>query len=134
MDKEVYEVRLSNWKQVVQQCQNRPKEMTQEEWLEQHDIPRGQFYYWLRKIRKGALAEIASNNTSIAPAAVEMAAAAEPVTFAEIDLTKMQDCSASDSSSQAAAVIRLGRLSVELSNSADEHLIFGILKAVSHAC
>ena len=35
MDKEVYEVRLAGWKQVVQQCQERPAGMTQKEWLAQ---------------------------------------------------------------------------------------------------
>ncbi len=29
MDKEVYEVRLANWKRVVQQCQDRPAGTTQ---------------------------------------------------------------------------------------------------------
>ena len=34
MDKEVYEVRLANWKQLILQCQNRPVGMTQKDWLE----------------------------------------------------------------------------------------------------
>lgn len=34
MDKEVYEVRLANWKQLILQCRNRPADMTQKDWLE----------------------------------------------------------------------------------------------------
>ena len=60
MDKEVYEVRLAGWKQVVQQCQERPAGTTQKEWLAQNEIPEAQFYYWLRKVRKEALTEIAA--------------------------------------------------------------------------
>ena len=108
MDKEVYEVRLAGWKQVVQQCQERPAGTTQKEWLAQNEISEAQFYYWLRKVRKEALTEI--------------------------DLTKMRSFDNPSASAPAAAVIRFGQLSVELSNNADEHLISGILRAVSHAC
>ncbi len=134
MDKEVYEVRFANWRQVVRRCQERPAGTTQKEWLEQNEIPEGQFYYWLRKIRKEALTEIAVANGCTTVAATTERTAAEPVAFAEMDLTKMQGDMNPCSSTQAAAVIRFGRLSVELSNNADEHLISEILKAVSHAC
>ncbi len=136
MDKEVYEVRLDNWKQVIQQCQERPVGTTQKEWLEQNEIPKGQFYYWLRKIRKLALTEIAATDggTAVTPVADGTATVAEPVSFAEIDLLKMQGGMNSCSSIKTAAVVRFGQLVVELSNNADERLISGILKAVSHAC
>ncbi len=135
MDKEVYEVRLANWRQVIQRCQVRPAGTTQKEWLKQNEIPETQFYYWLRKIRKETLAEIAATNgsTAVAPT-VDGTTTDEPVAFAEIDLTKMQNDMDPCPSFQAAAVIRFGQLSVELSNNADEHLISGILGAVSHAC
>ena len=54
-----------------------------------------------------------------------------PVTFAEIDLNKAQLYT--EPRQHAAAVIRLGQLTVELSNDADDRLIARILKAVSHA-
>ena len=53
-----------------------------------------------------------------------------PVTFAEIGLNKAQLYTESQ---QHAAVIRLGQLTVELSNDADDRLIARILKTVSHA-
>lgn len=135
MDKEVYEVRLAGWKEVVQQCQERPAGTTQKEWLAQNEIPEAQFYYWLRKIRKEALTEIAAaNGCTAAPVAESTDSSAAPVAFAEIDLTKMQSFDNPSASAPAAAVIRFGQLSVEFSNNADEHLISGILRAVSHAC
>ena len=148
MDKEVYEVRLANWKQLILQCQNRPDGMTQKDWMEQHEIPESQFYYWLRKIRKEALSEMAvadnKKETLSEPAVAdskesslvvaEGSTPASSVTFAEIDLTKVQEYQESEQPNSAAAVIRIGKLSIELSNTADERLISGILKAASYAC
>lgn len=135
MDKEVYEVRLANWKQLILQCQNRPDGMTQKDWMEQHEIPQSQFYYWLRKIRKEALAEMAVADSKESSLAVtEVSRLASPVAFAEIDLTKVQEYQESGQQNSAVAVIRFGKLSIELSNTADERLISGILKAASHAC
>ena len=71
MDKEVYEVRLASWKQIVQQCQSRPAGITQKNWLEKHGIQRSQFYYWLRKVRREALAEMAgSDHKEVVPASM----------------------------------------------------------------
>ena len=135
MDKEVHEVRLANWKQLILQCQNRPDGMTQKDWMEQHEIPQSQFYYWLRKIRKEALAEMAVADSKESSLAVtEVSRLASPVAFTEIDLTKVQEYQESGQQNSAVAVIRFGKLSIELSNTADERLISGILKAASHAC
>lgn len=132
MDREVHEVRLANWKQLILQCQNRPAGMTQKEWMNQHNIPESQFYYWLRRVRREALAEMADTDSKESSLAVtEVSRLASPVAFAEIDLTKVQEYGQQNS---ASAVIRIGKLSIELSNTADERLISGILKAASHAC
>ncbi len=32
------QVRLNQWTQEIQDCQNRPKDMTVDEWCEQHNI------------------------------------------------------------------------------------------------
>lgn len=135
MDKEVHEVRFANWKQLILQCQSRPAGISQKDWLEQHEIPESQFYYWLRKVRKEALSEIkAADHKDAAPTVLTEKNPVSPVAFAEIDLAKVQEYQESLPKSTPAAVIRFGGLSVELSNIADERLISEILKAVSHAC
>ena len=134
MDKEVYEVRFANWKQLILQCQNRPVGMTQKDWLEQHEIPAPQFYYWMRKVRKEAIAEMAdSDHTEAVPTAMTGDGLAAPVTFAELDLSKAQLYADPHRQHAAAAIIRLGELTVELFDDADDQLLAGILKAVSHA-
>ena len=52
MDKSTHEIRLAHWKQIIEQCQSRPKEQTAKQWLEEHDISDKAYYYWLRKIRR----------------------------------------------------------------------------------
>lgn len=52
MDKNTHEIRLMQWTQIIEQCQNRPKEQTAKQWLAEHDISDKAYYYWLRKIRK----------------------------------------------------------------------------------
>ena len=131
MDKEVDEVRLAGWKKVIQECQSRPAGMTEKAWLEQNGIPRYRFFYWLRKVRREAISEMSSSEDGQSLPAVRHEAG-QTVTFAEIDVTKLG--TAAPAQNQPAAVIRYGQLAVELSNGADEALIAGIIKAVSHAC
>ena len=52
MDKSTHEIRLAHWKQIIEQCQSRPKSQTAKQWLEEHDISDKAYYYWLRKIRR----------------------------------------------------------------------------------
>ena len=52
MDKITYEVRLANWKNIVEQCNNRPKGTTIKQWLTEHEINDKTYYYWLRRLRR----------------------------------------------------------------------------------
>ena len=51
MDQSTHEVRLANWKAVIEQCQTRPKGQSAKQWLDAHGISDKKYYYWLRKIR-----------------------------------------------------------------------------------
>lgn len=54
MDKITHEVRLNNWKQIIEQCQSRPEKQTAKKWLAENGISEKSYYYWLRKIRNQA--------------------------------------------------------------------------------
>ena len=43
---------IHHWKEIIEQCQSRPKEQTAKQWLKEHDISDKAYYYWLRKIRR----------------------------------------------------------------------------------
>lgn len=89
-----------------------------------------QFYYWLRKVRREALTEMAgADHKEVVPTSMAGNDLAAPVTFAEIDLNKAQLYT--ESQQHAAAVIRLGQLTVELSNDAEDRLIAGCFSSAA---
>lgn len=130
MDKSTHEVRMAHWKEVVAQCQARPEGQSAKEWMNENGIREKQYYYWLRKIRSEAYAEMKSRNLPETSAPGQNT----PAVFAEIPVSRE---SSSDGISvlklKPDAVIRIGSAAVELSNSASGELIAGIIKAVTHA-
>ncbi len=47
--------RLQQWEVQISECQNRPKEMTVDEWCEQHSITKANYYYRLKRVREAYL-------------------------------------------------------------------------------
>ena len=45
MDQTTHEVRLANWKAIIEQCQARPKGQTAKQWMVENDISDKQYYY-----------------------------------------------------------------------------------------
>ena len=86
MDKTTHEIRLANWKQLIEQCNSRPKDQTAKQWIEEHNISEKQYYYWLRKIRAKAYGEMESKGL-MAPA---MPKGSETV-FAEIPCRRVEN-------------------------------------------
>ena len=54
MDKITHEIRLNNWKKIVEECNNRPNGTTVKEWLATNGIKEKTYYYWLRRVRRDA--------------------------------------------------------------------------------
>lgn len=52
MDKITHEVCLANWKNTIEQCNDRPQGMTVKQWLEENSINEKTYYYWLRRVRR----------------------------------------------------------------------------------
>ena len=64
MDTCTHEVRLNQWKLIVEQCQNRPEGKTARQWLAENGIQEKSYYYWLRKVRKKAYSQLSDGNAS----------------------------------------------------------------------
>lgn len=126
MDKITHEVRLANWKNIIEQCNNRPKGTTIKQWLTEHDINDKTYYYWLRRVRQEVYSKMNANVPS-----VMRESETEPVTFAEIPLMS-QKISASDSF-QSDAIIRSGDVIVGISNSISHRLLDHILEVTKYA-
>ena len=52
MDSLTHNVRCANWLNIINQCQERPANVTVRQWLKDNDINEKYYYYWLRKFRK----------------------------------------------------------------------------------
>ena len=50
MDTITHEIRLANWKSLIEQCNSRPEGQTAKQWLADHGISEKQYYYWLRMV------------------------------------------------------------------------------------
>lgn len=54
MDQSTHEVRLSHWRAIIEQCQQRPEGQTIGAWLRENGISDKQYYYWQRLLRREA--------------------------------------------------------------------------------
>ena len=123
MDQTTHEVRMANWKAIIEQCQARPKGKTAKQWLAENDIPEKQYYYWLRRIRTAAVKQAS------VPALSKEAGKLPAVSFAEIPAREMQ----LQSEDTPAVVIKTKKSTIEISNAVSEELMIKLVKVVSHA-
>ncbi len=126
MDKITHEIRLSNWKAVIEQCSLRPEGQTVKQWLADNGINEKTYYYWQRQVRKEVFGQ------SGLPQPIENQKAA-PVSFAEIPVIPMQAESSLEAAFHADAVIRTGNTTIGLSNSISDRLLERIIGGLVHA-
>lgn len=126
MDKITHEIRLSNWKAVIEQCSLRPAGQTVKQWLADNGINEKTYYYWQRRIRKEGLKQ-----TNL-PQAVQSQEPAS-VSFAEIPLIPAQNEAAMETSFHADTVIKTGNTAIGLSNSISDRLLDRIMGGIGHA-
>ena len=109
MDQLTHTVRRSNWINIIRQCQDRPAGTTAKQWLVENDISEKSYYYWLRKIRREVCEqeELQKVTNPSALSFVEI-----PVKTA-LDIAPVPTVPATMT---PVAVIRSGRLTLELSN------------------
>ena len=122
MDQSTHEVRLANWKAVIEQCQTRPKGQTAKQWLDANGISSKKYYYWLRKVRSDVYKQASA---ALIPSEEEKLPV---VSFAEIpakDVLSLNDPSA--------VVIKTKKSTIEIPTNIPESLMIKLVKAVSHA-
>ena len=116
MDQLTHNVRRSNWINIIRQCQDRPAGTTAKQWLVENDISEKSYYYWLRKIRR-EVCEQEGLQEDTNPSALS---------FVEIPVKTALDTTpvpAVPAAMTPVAVIRSGRLTLELSNDISESLL-----------
>lgn len=125
MDQSTHDVRRANWLKIVNQCKERPANVSAKQWLADNGIKEKAYYYWLRKFRKEAYDQM------LVPAV----ARPEEISFAEVPIPmdnppKPMSCTLY---SDSVAVIRCGSISIEISNDISEAILNRLLQEVTHA-
>ncbi len=123
MDKTTHDIRLANWKAIIERCQSRPQDQSAKQWLAANNVPEKQYYYWLRKIRSMAYQEM---NVSLP--VVSNSKDTVPASFAEFSGHDLLE-----PGSTAAVIIRTSRSTIEISSGVSERLMIKLVKAVTHA-
>ena len=125
MDKITHEIRIANWKAVLEQCHARPKGQTARQWLLEQGISEKSYYYWQRKIRQNVYEQI---QPSKLPAIQEKGT----ITFAEVPVAPPMSHETSGIAFKADAVLQIGKVTVGLSNSVSDTLLRKMMEAAGH--
>lgn len=122
MDQSTHDVRRASWSGIITECQQRPANVSAKQWLADNGIKEKAYYYWLRKFRREACEKMQ----------LPAVKTPEEVSFAEIDMPAPVPAML-PASSHAAATIRVGGVTLEVSNSISEPLLKMLLQEVIHA-
>ncbi len=127
MDQSTHDVRRANWLNIVNQCQNRPADMSVKQWRAENGIKEKTYYYWLRKFRKEACNQMQLPTVT----------AKTDVTFAEVTMpivaANTETAPPNAPHGSTVAVIKCNGLTIELSNDISEGLLSRLLQEVTHA-
>ena len=126
MDQITHQVRLANWKKIVEQCNNRPQGTTVKQWLIDNGISDKTYYYWLRRVRQDVYSQM-----ELELPIVPSPSGQPTVTFAEIPMPARSDHVGD--SFQADAIIRSGSMVISISNSISDSLLVKLLEVAGHA-
>lgn len=118
------QVRLNQWALEVKDCMNRPKDMTVDEWCEQHNIKKAKYYWRLKRVRQACLEQVktpAENFVELpAPIQHTMSLPSLPVTT-------------NDNSSTVAVLRTSSGISIELQECASVEFVKNLIGALTNA-
>ena len=118
------QVRLSQWALEIQDCQNRPKDMTVDEWCEQHNIKKANYYWRLKRVRQALLEQMevpAANFVELSiPVKNTSRSSPAPVISCNNDST-------------VAVLHATGGISIEIKESATADFIKNLIGAIANA-
>lgn len=117
-------VRLNQWALDIQNCQNRPKDMTIKEWCEQHGITKANYYWRLKRVRQTLLEQMDVSEGGFVELPVPNQNTIPAVRKPELS---------GDNNSTAATIYIARGISVEIRESATAEFIKKLIGAVSNA-
>ena len=124
MDQSTNEIRRKNWLGIVNQCVERPVNVSVKQWLADNGVKEKAYYYWLRKFRKESYGQMqvpeARRSAEVSFAEIHM-----PVTVPAVHMYQTDQ--------SPSAVIRFGNISIEISDGISEELLRHIMQEASRA-
>lgn len=132
MDQITHNVRGAQWLEIVTQCQNRPEGTTVKQWLSDNGIKEKAYYYWLRKFRKQAYAQMHLPSTEVS--------VGSDISFAEVSIPDQRPTGIPKATEETTveairpvAVIKNADITIALTNEVSDSLLSRILREVAHA-
>lgn len=132
MDQITHNVRSAQWLEIVTQCQNRPEGTIVKQWLSDNGIKEKAYYYWLRKFRKQAYAQMHLSSTEVS--------VGSDISFAEVSIPDQRPTGIPKATEETTveairpvAVIKNADITIALTNEVSDSLLSRILREVAHA-
>ena len=110
------QTRLSEWADMVRDCQNRPQGMKIDEWCQMHGITKANYYWRLRRVREAFL-----EATDITP------------TFVELPVPAPTETTAAVTPKVVAILKGTNQLTLEITDQASPSFLNTLLGAMNHA-
>ena len=128
MDKCTHEVRKQYWKNIINQCLQRPEGMTVKQWLDENSICEQTYYHRLKRIRQEIyeLATTSSNTACVKTMRSEVA-------FAEVPLPGMNPVAPDGNGFRPDITIQTGSVLIGVSNTVSDSLLNKLLEVIGHA-
>lgn len=125
MDQIVHDVRRQNWLNIINQCQQRPADISVHKWLAENGVKEKAYYYWLRKIRKEAF------EAQNLPATTSSG----DVSFVEVPLPAVntENSFTTDYKNSASVIIHKNDMTIEIKDSVSKQLLSLLLQEVARA-
>lgn len=127
MDKCTREVRKQYWKNIINQCLQRPEGTTVKQWLDDNGICEPTYYHWLKRIRQETY-ELATASSAL-PAEGKQ----NEVTFAEVSFRAAETVSSNHSTFRPDLIINAGSVVFGVSNTASDALLDKVFEVIRHA-
>lgn len=128
MDKCTHEVRKQYWKNIINQCLQRPGSMTVKQWLDENSICEQTYYHWLKRIRQETY-ELAKTSSDTAC----LKTMHDEVAFAEVPLPVMNPVVPDGNRFHPDITIQTGTMLIGVSNTASDSLLDKLFEVIAHA-
>lgn len=112
--------RLREWAQMIRDCQNRPKDMSVEEWCEAHSLTKANYYYRMTQVRKACMQAVPKE-------VVEQAVVPVPM-----NLMTIEEQGSSETEADSFLELESNGITVRVTQQTSAELLSKVLGVIAH--